>query len=132
MDIINNKYQTIEYDKDLSLFKITWHIQTQDISDNKFKEEILNYLEVLRKNEPQFVLWNLFNLKYTITPEIQNWFDENIQKYEKKIYKKQALLMPDEMIAELGIEQLSEEKYGKTINTKIFENKEKALIWLLT
>ncbi len=66
---------------------------------------------------------------FTISPEIQTWVDEEITSIERHIVKKQVLLMPQDFIAELGVEQTIEEENNQALNMEFFKTRQQALDW---
>jgi len=76
------------------------------------------------------VLLDLRNFSYVIVPDLQTWIDNEIATIEKRILKKQAVLLPQELIASLGIEQTVTEPHSQEIDVKTVGTRQEALSWM--
>lgn len=130
MILIENSYQTIEFDDSASFMKITWHSATENMMSDEYKEQILIYVDKLKSHKPQKTLFNLLELGFTLSPDIQEWTDKNATAVEKTICKKQALVMPKSVFELITIEQLTEQEHGQELNHKFFDNESEAIKWL--
>ncbi len=122
MIIHEHNLQIIDFKANNFLFIVRWTALTKKMTADNFKEQFMAYLKYLLKYTPKFVLFDMKEFDFPITPELQNWIDKEITSHEKKICQKQAILMPTELIAELGIAQTLDEDNNKSMNIQIFDN----------
>jgi len=98
-----------------------------------FKADLKKFLEIAAKHKAEKALWNLENFNITIGPELQAWIDDNINKAEVEMgISKEAFLVQDDLTAELSVEQTMDEAHAQGLQTKLFNNRNEAIDWLLT
>lgn len=127
MKIFESEYETLEYDNDL--FIATW-TDSEDLTDEIFKEHLLGYRDLVKEYQPKGLLVKNFN--YGILPETQVWVTKNIDKHTESI-KKVAFLVSSEFYAQLSLEQFVEESHSNIprVRNRFFENETEAITWLL-
>ena len=111
-------------------------IANDNNTEEEFKESILKYTEFIKKYKPDYLLLNMQDMHFLITPELQIWFAgvSEKAKIEGEV-KKLALVLSTNFYAKLGLEQATEEqttikeKKNKWEN-KYFDDIEKAQAWL--
>lgn len=130
--IHNSKHILIEYDEAnaLFIFKFT---DLAAISEGDFKQELETQASLSEKYHPMRFLFHSKNFDYAISPDFQQWIDDNIfPRYIAAGVKKFAYIMSADMISQLSIEQTMEEKKAAAFETRFFENEEEAMEWLLS
>jgi len=97
------------------------------------KKDLLKFLEVGKKHGLKKNLWNLINFEIVLAPELQTWIDTNINQVEIEWgVNKEAFVLQDDIIAELGVSQTMEDQsYGLQIQTAVFGSYQQACTWLL-
>jgi len=128
-DVLETENMLVKYDSELGYCDITLTHGSNQVE--LFKSDLMQFLDILRKYHPDKNLWNLALFEIIIEPELQGWIDKNINNTETDLgVKREAFILPDDMIIELSIEQTMDESYGKSIITKLFLNYEQAKDWL--
>ena len=132
MEVLHNsKYQLIEYDAEKALFKMTWKAESYYQEQEELKQELKKYTNLIQKYHPKKTLWDLRELQFVISPELQTWIDNEISPIELQIIQKQALLMPHDYVTNLSIDQLQEEENSNKIPTLMTDKEEEIITWLL-
>ena len=129
--ILESDYYLIEKDIEKSLFRYTAKAATEDLTDELFFEESQQLLGEFIKSNCKFAIANDKDFKYPITPVMQTEFNKIILKnLNNTILEKFAHIIPEELIAELSVEQAFDENTEKTYTEKYFATMEKAEKWL--
>lgn len=130
MILIENKYVNIKFFKSEKLFRIEIKESVNQIQ--KFKDQLLIFIDFAKIYKPVKALWNLKKFNITIDSSLQKWIDNEINKKELEIgIIKESFVFPDEMLTSLTVEQTMAENFGKKIKSHFFSNEEDALKWLL-
>lgn len=130
MKVHQSQFHELIYDNRSSFLESKWSLETDQMTDDEFKQELRIYLQFVEKYQVRLVLFDFRNFLFTITPDMQTWIDDEISATEKLIIHQQAILMPGDFIAELGIEQTIEEPNNQELNIKLFKVHERAFQWL--
>ena len=133
--IYKNELIEILFDEKKSFLRYN-AIANDNNTDKEFRDSILKYAEFIKKYKPDYLLLNMQNMHFLITPELQKWFAgvSEKAKIEGEV-KKLALVLSTNFYAKLGLEQATEEqitikeKRSKWEN-KYFDDIEKAEKWL--
>ena len=122
-----NKY--FYEDKSLYVFEATYEVD--DITEEQYKKEILESVELIKKYRPKYFLYDASRPKYQVVhPELQKWLYENSMKITAQIVEKEAVIVNEDILVQHSIKQtLDEDKVGKTAR-KMFLSKEEAMKWL--
>ena len=97
-----------------------------------FKKQLKIYAEYLQEVRAKAVLIDLRQFAYTVSPDEQIWIDTQIVTIEQNIINKQAILSPEEFIAELSVEQTMEEENAQSLTIAFFSTEKEAIEWLTT
>jgi len=130
MKVHQSQFHELTYDEKNSFLESNWSLDTDEMTTDEFKQELEVYLQLVERYQTKLVLFDFRYFLFTITPNIQTWIDNEISATEKLIIHQQAILMPSDFIAELGVEQTVEEPHNQELNIKLFKVREKALRWL--
>ncbi|GAB4396036.1 MAG: hypothetical protein OHK0053_08690 [Microscillaceae bacterium] len=118
---------TFEVEK--SLMVLDWKAQTAHWTEADFKAENLHIVEVIALHRPQYMLSLSQDFAYSINPENQVWIAENVfTAHKRNGVKKLALILSSDFIAQLSIEQSTEE--APVLPSAMFDNREEAEKWL--
>jgi hypothetical protein len=101
--------------------------------DSSFQDDIMVLCRLIQEHKVLYLLDDSRKVNYPIGPEIQEWIAETINPALAEAgVKKYALVIPEDMIAELSNEQIFDEMQGQGVSTKIgnFSSPEEALRWL--
>ncbi len=129
--IYSSSQQEIYYDNENSILKNVWLVV--DISFDEMKAEMKNWMDKFNEKRPKLMLTDSSN--GTIVPvETQEWiigflFPTVIEKGVLKY----AIIMSEEVVAELSVEQMFDEIRDKPtgeFQQFNFENETGALNWL--
>jgi hypothetical protein len=127
MEIYNEEFSSFYFNEETSVIEHHWKETTSELSDEGYKKEMIHYADFVEKYKPAKLLVNAKNLKYGIDPDIQEWVNENIHIRTKKFIGQVAFVMSDDLMAQIGVEQLIEEE---TYTAHYFDNIEEARSWL--
>ena len=133
MELYKSEFIVITIDQQKSIIKWIWSKETssEKMTAEIFKRELLKETELIEKYKPKFILMDTFDFGFGIAPDIQTWIDKEVYpKWAKSGIKKIALLMSQEIIAQLSIEQAIDENSSKEMISKFFETEQLALVWL--
>lgn len=130
--VLNNKYVTFWWSKEVKVIKSTWHESTELLSEKGFRAQLLHEVEVLKKYRPEGYIVDTCNFRFTITPKFQEWIDKNIfPHYGASGVKRVAFVASKEFIAQLSIEQAAapiQERHG--ISQTFFDEENEAFLWV--
>lgn len=131
MEQYNSEYLTINYNKSLSLIEFRWKPQSAELSDDIIKSEFLKEVELCEKYNPKNLLINTKDFQYVITPELQEWTDNSIfPKYIEAGVKQIAIVVGEDIFANVSVEQTMDEENASTIQSEYFTSEEDAIEWL--
>jgi hypothetical protein len=84
------------------------------------------------EHQVAFALTDTRHFRLPMTPELQEWTIEHITKElaASRYYRKHAFLMPEEFIAGLAIEQVTQDTNAAAGDTHFFSSLDKAKTWL--
>jgi len=108
-----------------------WKDATVDMVDADFKETIQVLWKNLAEHKPIGLLADTRNFGFVITPDLQEWYGENITANMGKDTKKVAMLVSLGLIEQISIKQTIEEDNKTGFQTNYFSSIEKALAWLV-
>jgi len=131
--LYTDEFISISYDAEKDIIIDVWTENTQKLSNDAFKDLLKTWKSFLQKYNVSNAITDLVNFRLAMTPELQIWTLENITiplAREHK-YSKHAFIMPKEFIANLAIEQFTEETNEVAAQTKYFATMTEARKWLL-
>lgn len=134
MEIIyQDKFVSTSYDSANSLLLEVWTTESEHMTEEEFKQYLYVWRNTMQSNNIKYVLTDTLNYRMTLTPELQDWIVENISVPTAKdfAFQKQAFIMPVEFIANLSIEQFTEESNTSATRTRYFSDMTAARKWLL-
>lgn len=131
MEVYNTKYVHLAFFAEQELIEMTWLPATEEMTEEEFKQENINYISIILKLSPKNMYSDTTNLLFAIRPELQEWSQTIIVSLIEKGLNKVAILISKDLIVQLGVEQAMEEKEASKLNTRYFDNKEEAKEWLL-
>lgn len=105
---------------------------TADMKEDDYKTELSTFLEKCLETRAKSVVGLTQNFEFAISPELQEWTDKNIFAGHKFL-KKCAVLVSEDLIAQLGLEQVLDEDDDSLVSiafeTKFFSKFDDALSW---
>lgn len=133
MEVYRSKYLFLVYWEEHNLMEMNWLAATENISEEEYKREFLNYLEKMLVYKPNKVIPDTRDFFFTVTIELQEWIGLTIFPPLLEMgLSKVAFVMAKELIAQLSIEQAMEEGDGIKFTTRYFDSKEEAQKWILS
>ncbi len=131
MTTYESQFTTVTFDAVTGLQEQFWKT-TENFSNDDYKTEVSANADNVLTNNAKFLLSDTNNFNYTISPELQEWSTENFfARIVAAGIRKYAILLPQEVFAEISIQQTVEENTSNTIQVQYFENGELARKWLL-
>jgi len=131
-ELHNSKFQRIIFDEETGIMDETWKPETKNMDDEEFKNEIGHQLDATLDVKPRLVITNTLEMLYVISIEMQEWMNSVIfPQYMKVGIEKVAILLSEQIIAQLAVEQTMEEEQGSQFEFSYFSNLEEAQAWLL-
>ncbi len=133
MVLYESDYSIFEYDKENSIFSHIFKAGSEDLNTEKFKKEMLTYLEFFEKYKPKKALVNNQEMKYIIVPELQEWHAQNIfPRCIQAGVEMAAMVETSDIFAQVAMEQLMEEETTGGFAVRFFDDADKAKNWLIS
>ena len=133
MEVYKSKYLHLAFFAEQELIEMTWLPSTDTMTEEEYKQECLNLLEIIFKFSPKRIIPDSKNMFFLVTIELQEWTNEQLFAPALKMgLNKVAVVANAEMIQQLSIEQLMEEPTATNFITRYFDSKEKAKTWILS
>ncbi|PWJ40986.1 hypothetical protein [Sediminitomix flava] len=123
-------YFEIYLDKSQRLVRTFWHLQSEWMSDDEFKECMYNFWELVCEHNPICILSDTRLFNFIIDSELQEWYGELSGKYTPVDLKKMAYLKSSGLIEQFSIEQAVDEDPRTYIQTSYFNTEQDAYNWL--
>ncbi len=134
--IYKGKYTEIFVDLDRSLIFDTWTEASKDMEDAEFIQFTDIWTDIVIKFKIQYALTDTLNLRFTLTPDVQEIASQKIKKAVESGLKKQAMIAPqtEDLFTKVALDQTVEEIQISTgfLVTQIFPSPEEAEKWLLS
>jgi len=125
-----SEYYQQNYNKEKSLITITWKPATDKMSDTAFKAVLMEILDFIKVERPQFYLANTQHFLFTIIPDLQDWANEHfVHEIHQLGVKKMGLVVSASLFAQVSIEQVLNDD-GSGMQSAYFPSVEEAENWL--
>jgi len=132
MIVHSSEYSTIYLLSDMSLIYSEWNELSGDLSEEGVKGEMKVILDKVEEYNPEYVIADTKKFKYKIDSDTQRWitrfFMADIIEMGVKRY---AIIVPEELFAQLGKTTEGDEEIFDDFQVKYFENKDQAMKWLI-
>ena len=127
----DNEYLHIWIDEEVSMVKSDWKSKSIEMTNEEFKELGIIMLDAIKKHSLKKLFSDTRDFQYTISPEIQGWFAENvIVPCCAHSLKYVAYLISKDVFSQLSVEQLMDENKDLGLTTRYFEDEQEAVDWL--
>ena len=124
----SEKMQIVHHEDSQILEQILSHGEDDE---EIFKAEVLDFLNYMESCKPRRTLWDMRNLSFIVSPDLEGWIDENINAKEVAFgIEREAFIISDVYAAEIGVEETMENEFGAQLNTSYFISREEAIAWL--
>lgn len=133
MNIYKSKFLNIDFEEEKKLFYFTWLDTTLNMKKKDYEQEMLNYLEEVKKYKPFILLVDDRQMQFVISVELQEWIGENIlSKVSDFGLSAFAVVMNADTITKIATElAVDENPDPDALKSAFFENIEEAKQWLL-
>jgi len=109
-----------------------WNSTTEMMTVDEFKEISIQYADFVEKHHPKKLLLDTVENKFIITPELQEWSNNEVFiRSFKAGLTIVAYLLPEDLVAQMSQEQLFDEDVSKKKANRYFSDKQEAIDWLL-
>jgi len=130
-ELYKNEYVAYFLDETKEMIEQIWTNSEGMMSKEEYKSIMLTHLKYVELYKIQKVLVDARELGLTLTPDLQEWIDENITARMNKYVKWISFIVPEELFAKVSIEQTMEEDEGKNIEgVHYFDDEQEARDWL--
>ena len=131
--VYKSEYFTIWVSVDSQLVEYEFNSKTEDMTADEYIDELKEFIGVVELYRPQKVFGEMTDFKFAITPDIQDWINENLFSVYRRInFQKIAIILSKEFVSELSIQQTMAEETTESFLTGYFDNEEKAKEWLFS
>lgn len=130
MTLHDSKFQTVIFDQQRSIVGNFWKLETKEITEDEFRNEISKFEEIIAKNKPKGLVGVVVGLQYPVHVETQEWIAQNLFNTLKKVgVKKYAIVVSPDILTQLSVELTIEEDTTQAFETKYFDTEEDAKNW---
>jgi hypothetical protein len=106
-ELFNTDSCIIKLDKKQQNIQITWLSQSANMDTQDFKDAVSNLTLMIEAYKPTSLLINAEKFDFTIEPDLQEWYKENIiTKYLQSHLKHIGVIKPQDFITGLSMEQM--------------------------
>lgn len=118
----------LSFDKQVNFLQSNWTGLV--LSEDIFKEKMLQIAEAVKTHQPQGFLANTLQFNFSISPDLQTWHNDTLfPVFESVGLKKMAIVVAEDIFSQVSIEQAYEENdYGFV--TQYFDGEQEAREWL--
>jgi len=133
--IYESRFSAHKYDATTETLFSDWFEETGKMTDDDFRNEMQAWLNIFRVCKPKYLYDRCVDFCYAINPAEQIWMAHLLNaEWIDLGLKKYAHMVPEELIAELSVEQLFDEFFQMNLPNQFpivnFSKKEDALNWL--
>ncbi|WP_299452106.1 hypothetical protein [uncultured Microscilla sp.] len=131
-ELFNSDFCTISFNKSQQNIHIAWQTPPVVMENQDFKDSITQLIFVIDAYKPISLVINAQQFNFTIEPELQEWYQQNIiPKYIEANIKKIGIIKPQDFVTGLSMEQMFKAvaSSGK-INLSFFNDIDAVNDWL--
>lgn len=133
MEIYKSDYWNILYDKENKIITTIFNRLSQKMTDDIYRDEMLNYAQLVEKFRPKFLLVDSHNFEYVISTQMQHWTNEVVFPRVKAAgLQKVAITVPPNIYTQLSLEKTMTEPQAEYFITQYFSNRGDAVNWLIS
>lgn len=130
MEIYKDKYIKYIYEKENSLLIFYWSKETENMSNNKYKELIIKGVGFTKTYQPKYLINNSLDKRYIALTEMQDWVVKNaLSKIFENGVRKYAITKSKEFFVQVSTKLAVDEDDEKQYRVMFFENERKAKKW---
>ncbi len=129
--VYQDRFQIVNYFSEHSFLEFIWQ-NTLEMTEEGFKTCLFTQAELVEKYKVTKELFDTKEFFFPISVQLQTWIEETIYTQKQRSGVKQfALVMSEEIIAQVSLEQAVNEGKGVLFNSKFFSSREKARQFLM-
>lgn len=132
MRVYRSEFLQVAFFREQQIMEMIWLPNTIQMEEEQYKDESLNYLALISKLKPSKIMANTQELFFTISPDLQEWVNQNILAYRTVPIDKVAVVESKAYITRFSVSQTMEEREGIRFTTSYFESREQAWEWLVS
>jgi hypothetical protein len=126
------QFSEINFYPEYDLIEHKWYPNSSEMSEDEFKKEMLVLADVFKQKKPKRVFVNHADFEFIVVPQVQKWVDEHVNWLLVQAgTQKVAFLVSPDIFTRLSVEQTLSEVRSQNLQTKFFEDYQKAMDWLL-
>ncbi len=131
-----NDFSDAFFDKENALFSIIWLPSTYEMENEDFQSTLMDAAQFVEQHKVKYWMGYTKDFAFIIPPDLQEWTAQDFnQRVLKAGLRKIALIVPSDIIANVGVQQSVEEmekhQPPETIVTRYFDDDQQAKAWLL-
>ncbi|PWJ44525.1 STAS/SEC14 domain-containing protein [Sediminitomix flava] len=132
-----NAYWKIEWDADKKCMYNRWFPESFSMTDDEYREEVMLFSDLILEFEAEFSLSDSVDFLFTVSPETQKWvvdqqFTRALDSEDNEGLRKIAVVMSNDMFAQLSTEQIIDDDTVKAFETQFFNEQKDAEKWLFS
>lgn len=129
--VSENAFLELRYEAEDDIIVADWKTATSNMQPQGFRASIRMLWAALAEYKPQGMIGETRRFYFTIDPEDQRWYADNIGDQVGRHTPKVAMIVSSEMIAQMSIEQTIEEDTTSGFTTRYFDNFDEARVWIV-
>ncbi len=131
MKTLSSKFISVNYDAGTETVYSAWKSSTEDASWDDIKDGFNNYfLKLIIENKPKNVIVDEREMRRAYNPDEQEWIDKNSAPFVLKAgVKKIAIIISKDGFVEMATETMMQDEVSQDLNTRFFDDIEKAKAW---
>jgi len=131
-----NNFLNAFLEQESALLSIKWLPSTYEMSAENFQSIFIQIAEFIETHHIKYWMGYTKDFAFIVPPDLQEWAAQEFnQRVLRAGLKKMAMIVPADIIANVGVKQSIEEMEKhqdlETIETRYFDNPEQAKEWLL-
>ncbi len=131
MELHDSRYARIEYIEDLQMIVHLWKIDSVNLTEEDFKNEMQTLAGFFEQYKPKRVFVDQREFYFTVVPGLQRWVDTNVNKIlVDNGTEKVAFVVSPDILAKLTVTQTLSENYSQNLNVRFFDDYKDAKQWI--
>ena len=124
-------FLVINFDEEKKIIKSFWKENNSEITEDQIKHEIEKAATIITEYKPSSIITDDRNRTFIYSVEIQQWVGFTLHKASTEAgINKFAILLPEEIVAQVSTEQITEENVKRSYELNMFFDEDEALKWL--
>lgn len=130
--VLSTPYIKVHYHKDFNILYSEWSEMAKEMSDEDFKQHIINFVSKMKEYKVKGFLVNSLQGHFTVGIDMQEWHDsEIIPKYLEYSLEKIGFILPEkDFFAAVSVQQTFDETEARKLQTRFFDSVENAWAWI--